>query len=670
MSNNSTANHSHGINNKLAGVLLRFAGTMNLAIMLLVVIAIASVIGTLLQQNQPYQDYIIKFGPVWHEIYKSLGLYDVYASAWFVLILAFLVVSTSICVIRNGPEILRSMNRFRVDIHERNLLGMSHHKTWDSRRTITELKNAFTTYFRKTGYRIRTREGERDVTIAAMKGHSNRIGYLLTHLAIIIICVGGLLDGNLPLKIRTLTGDARIETANRPVSKIPEESVLPENNRSFRASVSIPEGAKVNYAFINIANGYIVQKLPFAIEVTDFRIEHYDSGQPKSFESDLIIHDPDRTDPLQETISVNHPLQYRGYSIYQASFADGGTTLDLKLHGLHRSRISSIDITGTINEFKELQTPGGHVRLELEEFRHFNIFPAEEETGREFINFGPSFQYKIRQADGTAREYVNYMLPITVDGRNYFLSGMRNSPNEEFRYLHLPVDENGTMQRFLRYYSLLNNEQKIRSIADKAAKAILENSTVDQQQFMPGISTAMTLLLKLYLDSGFSGISRYIREEIPAEKQESATGAYLKILRTVLEGAYVTMLEEDTNAPVKMDVEDRLFLGEAVDAIGSLPQYGANFILELESFDHKQATGLQITRTPGKKFVYLGFLLLIGGVFLLFYVPHQRLWIMLRDKDQSTRVVLAGSRTRHRHEFHREFQRLSDEFDRVLKQDP
>ncbi|MGM0679240.1 MAG: cytochrome c biogenesis protein ResB, partial [Pseudomonadota bacterium] len=45
---------------------------MNLAITMLVVIAVASVIGTVLQQNQPYQDYIIKFGPYWHEIFKVL----------------------------------------------------------------------------------------------------------------------------------------------------------------------------------------------------------------------------------------------------------------------------------------------------------------------------------------------------------------------------------------------------------------------------------------------------------------------------------------------------------------------------------------------------------------------------------------------------------------------
>ncbi len=88
-------------------------GSMNLAITLLVAVALSSVIGTLLKQNESYQSYIIKFGPFWHELYLSLGLYDVYSSAWFIGILSFLVISTSICITQNGPGILRSMQRFR-----------------------------------------------------------------------------------------------------------------------------------------------------------------------------------------------------------------------------------------------------------------------------------------------------------------------------------------------------------------------------------------------------------------------------------------------------------------------------------------------------------------------------------------------------------------------------
>ncbi|MGD8925374.1 MAG: cytochrome c biogenesis protein ResB, partial [Thioalkalispiraceae bacterium] len=58
-------------------VILDFLGSMNLAITLLVIIAIAAAIGTVLQQNQPYTDYVAKFGPFWHEFFLTLNLYDI-----------------------------------------------------------------------------------------------------------------------------------------------------------------------------------------------------------------------------------------------------------------------------------------------------------------------------------------------------------------------------------------------------------------------------------------------------------------------------------------------------------------------------------------------------------------------------------------------------------------
>ena len=112
----------------LSRLFFRFLGSMNLAITLLVAVALSSIVGTLLKQNEPYQNYIIKFGPFWHEVYQSLGLYDVYSSAWFIGVLSFLVLTTSICVIQNGPGILRSIRQFRADITAQSLRSMTQHK--------------------------------------------------------------------------------------------------------------------------------------------------------------------------------------------------------------------------------------------------------------------------------------------------------------------------------------------------------------------------------------------------------------------------------------------------------------------------------------------------------------------------------------------------------------
>ena len=102
-------------------IALEFLGSMNLAITLLVAIAVASVVGTVLQQNQPFQDYIIKFGPFWFEVFKQLGLFNVYGAGWFMLILAFLVVSTSVCIYRNTPNMLRDMRSYRLNVQRKSL---------------------------------------------------------------------------------------------------------------------------------------------------------------------------------------------------------------------------------------------------------------------------------------------------------------------------------------------------------------------------------------------------------------------------------------------------------------------------------------------------------------------------------------------------------------------
>lgn len=98
-----------------------FFSSMRFAVSLLCVLGIASVVGTVLQQNRPMADYVVKFGPFWSEIYRFLGLYDVYASAWFVLIMLFLVISTGLCLWRNIPPFMREMKSFRLKASAQSL---------------------------------------------------------------------------------------------------------------------------------------------------------------------------------------------------------------------------------------------------------------------------------------------------------------------------------------------------------------------------------------------------------------------------------------------------------------------------------------------------------------------------------------------------------------------
>ena len=60
------------------GEAVELISSMRFAISLLTLIAIASVIGTVMKQNEPMPNYVNQFGPFWFEAFNKLGLYAVY----------------------------------------------------------------------------------------------------------------------------------------------------------------------------------------------------------------------------------------------------------------------------------------------------------------------------------------------------------------------------------------------------------------------------------------------------------------------------------------------------------------------------------------------------------------------------------------------------------------
>lgn len=643
----------------------RFLGSMQLAVTLLSAVAIASVIGTILQQNQPYQDYIVKFGPFWHEIYLSLGLYDVYSSLWFLALLAFLVASTSLCLTQNGPAILQSARDYREQQHGKVLASLPLSREWYKHAPAESMQPQLESLLRNHGFRLRTASNETRTLIAAKKGSANRLGYVFAHLAVVVICVGGLIDGNIPMKLMRMTGALEVENRDLPASQVPEASHLGPDNSAFRASVTIPEGASADFAFIGLGPGYVLQELPFRIKLKEFRIEHYVTGQPKSFESDVVLHDPSRDKTIDQTIAVNEPLRYRGFNIYQSSFEDGGSKLDLKLHPLTDAAPEELTVSARINDDVKVTTPSQTLRLELDDFRRYNINQQTAAVTKRdnFSDDGPSFTFKLRRPDGSAREYINYMLPVTVEGRDYLLSGTRGETSESFRYLYIPVDDSGSPARFLDLLHLLHNDERlaavVRDTATQTAQRLEDTAAADMND---RISAAMLQVLRLFREGGYGAIAEHIQESVPAERHDFAGQAYIRLLHNALQTLYREVLVNagvELNAGELSETRSR-FLDDAIDALAAIPRYGAPFYVELRDFEERQASGLQIARSPGKLLVYPGFLLLLAGIYLLFYIAQRRVWVELSTTDDKRlRILMAGESNRHQAEFEDEFQALT-----------
>ena len=658
---------------------------MRFAISLLTVLGIASVIGTVLRQNEPYPDYITQFGQFWFALFEKLGLYDVYHAAWFLGILCFLVASTSLCLYRNGPLMLREIRSFREHASETSLRHFAHHAELLHNMTQASLVERVTNYLSARGYRCKTSAvaPEGSVLVAAKAGSYQRLGYILAHAAIVVICIGGLLDGNVPLKLKEWFGEKRIETRDIPQSQVPPVSRLSASNLSFRGNVTIPEGTSADVVFLNVRDGYMVQELPFTIGVKKFYIEHYSTGQPKSFASDLVITDKETGKSFEHTIKVNQPLIYRGIAIYQASFSDGGTRLNLEVWPLLSSKFATSTLRGSVHGSTHLVSGGAEYNVEFTDFRLLNVENLGVSTGerglsltqklldglgpavsqkKELRNVGPSFQYKLRDAQGQAREFNNYMLPVTIDNRKYLLSGMRADPNEPFRYLRLPVDDQGTLNTYMQLRAELLDPSARSEIARRFAASAMQGDAVSETMRSKLIMSTEKVL-EMFATHGYDGLASFLKQSVPEAEQEKVAEIYLKILQNAaLEALQMTRRRANLK-PAEINDDTRQFVADSLNAMSDSFFYGAPLYLQLADYQEVKASGLQLTRSPGKNIVYAGSMLLVLGVFAMLYIRERRIWLLVKTES----ALFAMSCNRKTLDFEREFAKHQENISALLE---
>ncbi|HWU34189.1 MAG TPA: cytochrome c biogenesis protein ResB [Methylovorus sp.] len=635
---------------------------MRFAVSLLTVLGIASIIGTVLKQNEPYPNYVIKFGQFWFDLFEKLGLYDVYHSVWFLVILVFLVLSTSLCIYRNSPLMLRELRAYREGATEKSLRAFSHRVSYTVAASA-EARARIVQFLTQRGFRFKAiQQADGSELIAAKAGSYQRLGYILTHTAIVVICVGGLIDGNVPFKLQELLGYKKVETLDIPENEVPAISRLSVRNLSFRANMTLPEGASSNVSFMRIRDGYLVQELPFRIQLKQFRIEHYATGQPKSFESDLLIIDPDLKEPLAHTISVNHPLIYKGIAIYQSDFQDGGTKLDLNAYGLFGAKDQPIKVQSNI--FKNVTLGEGEqaLKVEFNDFRLFNILNLSPDGKGKPHNVGPNITYKVRDTQGQAREYVSYMQPLQLDGRRYFVTGMRATPQDELKYLRIPADDDFSLQGFMRLRATMFDPALHEEIARRYTQdAMGDKADADMRN---KFQASVVQLLQGFDAGGYTRVARMIEEAVPEPQREKAAQTYLKIISGATLEAYKLGRERAGLKTGELDTNTQIFLQDSLNAMSDLFFYGAPFYLQLDEFQQRQASGLQLTRSPGKNLVYGGSVLLVLGIFAMIYIRERRIWMLIKPTNE---VLFTMSANRKNRDLDMEFEQYREQLRRLLQ---
>ncbi|MFT0531947.1 cytochrome c biogenesis protein ResB [Castellaniella hirudinis] len=647
---------------------------MRFAISLLMFICIASLIGTVLPQNQAANAYIDQFGPFWFAVFDPFSIWHIYNSPWFLLIMAFLVVSTTLCVIRNTPKMLRDMRTFREYVRGSSLKAFHHKVDVDSALSPDQAVDQIGALLRRQGFRYRVRVDGDSRMVAAKKGAANRLGYIFAHVAIVVICLGGLLDSELPVRLQTWLFDKQPIMGNMLISEVPESGRLSAHNPSFRANMLLPDGQQSSVGIIAAGQGVLLQPLPFSLRLKKFYVEYYDTGMPSDFRSDVVVTDLATGHAFEQTIQVNEPLHYKGITVYQSSFDDGGSGLALKAWPLSGASAQPLDLSGTVGREEKLPASLGNLTVDYTGLRVINVEnlgdpdPQPANLVRDVAavtgsavrprsdnlhNVGPSVQYRLVGADGQAHEFTQYMLPIQLDGFPMFLLGMRNTPAEAYRYLRIPADDQGTIEEFMQLRAALADP----ALREQAARRFAElNAPAGEQRDL--MFQAAQGALRTFAQRGFNGIL----DAAPVDQREKILNFAVPMIQISLHELRALMRAEhglpalaETGPQAERDAQ---WLRLSVLALASLPDYPAPVALQLTRFDQVQASVFQVARSPGKTTVYIGCLLLVLGVFSMFYIRERRVWVWVRPSADGSSWLAAMTTQRRNLDFIHEFQRL------------
>ncbi len=75
---------------------------------------------------------------------------------------------------------------------------------------------------------------------------------------------------------------------------------------------------------------------------------------------------------------------------------------------------------------------------------------------------------------------------------------------------------------------------------------------------------------------------------------------------------------------------------------------GGNFIISVTDYEQHYYTGLQITKDPGVLIVYSGFVMMIIGFLITFFMSHQSVCVEVAEAGGKTRVMVAGTASKNK----------------------
>ncbi|OGR00181.1 MAG: hypothetical protein A2511_13340 [Deltaproteobacteria bacterium RIFOXYD12_FULL_50_9] len=263
-----------------------FFASVKLALFTLIILAVASIIGTLVPQNQPAEEYVKSYGSGLARLFELLDINHMYGSWWFLTILGLFSVNLIVCTIDRLPNVWRIINMNNLETETRRLEKMSSNLTLHSTLPVREAAACVKELMTAGGWSPQQAEQDGQATLFAQKGAWSRLGPYVVHISILLIFIGAI--------IGSLFG--------------------------YKAQTYIPENSSISRVYQFGTNKAI--PLDFKLRCDKFTLSNYEDGSPKEYRSELTVLDMNDREVLSKSIVVNDPLDYGGLTFYQSSFQE------------------------------------------------------------------------------------------------------------------------------------------------------------------------------------------------------------------------------------------------------------------------------------------------------------------------------------------------------------
>jgi cytochrome c biogenesis protein len=265
--------------------------SVKLAVVIFSLIALSSIVGTILEQNGEYEKNIIilskMFGesaaPSIYNVLYKLGFINMYHSWWFDFFLLLFAANLIICSIDRLPRTLKIVKEPIHPLTPDHLEKMSIKRTIVLKGRYPHVKETVSGSMKRIGFKASESSGEKGTQFFGEKGNFTRFGVYITHFSILIILAGAIIGSRLGFN-----GFLPLQEG--------ETSAVAYKERQ----ASIPLG--------------------FDIRCDKFEVDYYgETDMPKAYRSWLTVF-KNGSVVMQKVISVNDPLKYEGVTFYQSSF--------------------------------------------------------------------------------------------------------------------------------------------------------------------------------------------------------------------------------------------------------------------------------------------------------------------------------------------------------------